>query len=111
MLNLLISLTVLFILFIMICIYESLKKKKLNKKEEMKEYEKKYVLNVVTIDEDGGVSSHWHGWSSKWLFTHEKALKEKERIKHLFDEVEILEHETEQKEIKEHIEKAFKESK
>ena len=70
---------------------------------------KEYILNVIKIDEDGGVFSHWHGWwSSKWLFTHEEALEEKKKIEHLFDEVEILEHESQQVTIKAEIENAIK---
>lgn len=65
---------------------------------------KMYVLNVSKVHEDGGVSSHWYGWSSKWLFTLREAIEKKKQIEHMYDEVEILEHESEQKEIKSIIE-------
>ena len=53
---------------------------------------RKYVLNVITKHEDGGYSSHWHGWSSKWLFTRSEAEIEKSKIQHLYHDVEIIEH-------------------
>lgn len=62
-----------------------------NKKKAKEDDGKQYVLIVIIKHEDGGYSSHWHGWSSKWLFTHDEAKKEKSKIQHLYDEVEILE--------------------
>ena len=53
---------------------------------------KRYVLNVITEHKEGGYSSHWHGWMSKWLFTYDEAIEKKERIQHLYHEVEILEY-------------------
>lgn len=103
--NLIVAAIILIAFLIIICTYESFKERKAIKKEKEKENQKKYILNVITVHEDGGVSSHWHGWSSKWLFTHDEAVAKKEEIKEFFSEVEILEHEDEQKDISVHLEK------
>lgn len=58
---------------------------------------KRYVLEVRIFHEDGGVSSHLHGWTNKWVFTYDEALEKKENIKDLYDEVEILEYKIEPK--------------
>lgn len=62
------------------------------KKKVKKEDNKQYILNVITHHKDGGYSSHWHGWSSKWLFTYEEAQQEKEKIKDFYDEIELIEY-------------------
>ena len=81
---------ILIVVLVVAFFYAKRKGISLNKEEDGK----KYVLNAITIDEDGGESSHWHGWNSKWLFTYNEAVEEREKIKHMFTEVEILEHET-----------------
>ena len=53
--------------------------------------ERKYVLNVITKNDCSGYSSHWYGWSSKWLFNYDEAVKKKEEIQHLYHEIEIIE--------------------
>lgn len=52
---------------------------------------KKYILWVTTNHQERGISSHWHGWSRNLTLTYEEALKERKKIKNMFDEVEIQE--------------------
>ena len=78
--------------------------------EVIEEDNKRYILNVSTFHEDGGVSSHWHGWSSKWLFTREEAFEEKKKIAHLFDTIEVIEYSVEEKEITEEEKEVLEDS-
>lgn len=83
-------------------IWESRESPRINNEIE-EDSVRNYVLNVSKVHEDGGVFSNWYGWNDQWLFTHKEAIDKKAEIKHLYDEVEILENDVEQDAIKNNI--------
>lgn len=63
-----------------------------NKKILNKNVEKNYAL-IVSNHDEGGVSSHYYGWStneSVFMFTKEEAEEKKEKLSSFFDEIEIV---------------------
>ena len=52
---------------------------------------KRYILWVITKDEDEGYYSHRYGWSRNLTFTYDEALKEKEKLQDRFYDVKIRE--------------------